>query len=84
MKGNITITTAMVNSTIGYYGENQLFKLILRGLTDNFRHAGWYAKKLENNMYVYYWSEGYYKPSYEHLKALKKDGYELAYNIYNI
>lgn len=77
MKGSIAISKILVDNNALGWGVFDFFKLELKAFTE-LPSAGWYAYKLIDAIYYFYWCDLYSRPTKKYLKALKEDGWNMA------
>jgi hypothetical protein len=81
-KGSIAIAEIEVTHNNMNWNEFDFFDYKLKFFTKDKNadiKAGWYAYILKDGIYYFRWCVNGYKLPVEYLKALKKDGYTLAY-----
>ena len=78
MKGQIAITEITVKNNKMGWSVFDFFKRELKKCTDDLQ-AGWYAYKLEGDIYYFKWTDfSSNRPSDKYLNALKGDGWILG------
>jgi hypothetical protein len=79
-KGSIAISLEEIENNRMGWDVNDFFKFYLRKYTDDVC-AGWYARKLQNNLWIYYWVDSGFELPGKYLKALQNDGWEISNDL---
>ena len=77
MRGSIAISEDVVKYNNMGWSVFDFFKHELKRLTSE-RSAGWYAYRLHDGIYYFYWCVGSTGLSSRYLLALKEDGFTLG------